>query len=102
MTRKAHPADPAPTAERSKPRPSESRKRPPRKLRLPKPDAEKFPNLEANKMLDRALHIHHAMQMGLTRAEAEAHADEHVGPRVARTAPSAARAPSRSWTRTTK
>jgi hypothetical protein len=85
MTRKAQPADPAPTAERSKPRPQEARRRP---LRLPPPDPEKYPNLEANQALDRALHIHRAMEMGVPRREAIRDADEHLaralrGPKAA-------------------
>ncbi|HEX2065960.1 MAG TPA: hypothetical protein VHI93_04025 [Candidatus Thermoplasmatota archaeon] len=87
MTRKAHPADPRPTAERSKPRPSETRKRLPRPLRLPPPDPDKYPNLSANAALQRALHIHRALQQGMTRKEAERHADEHVGPRSRLAAP---------------
>ncbi|HEX2066452.1 MAG TPA: hypothetical protein VHI93_06540 [Candidatus Thermoplasmatota archaeon] len=72
---KAHPADPRPTAERNKPRPHERRKR---RLRITPPDPEKYPNLKANRALDRALHIHRAMQMGVPREQAIRDADEHL------------------------
>jgi hypothetical protein len=71
------PGDPNDT----RPRPSESRKARLRLPRLPPIDAEKYPNLANLHALDRALHIHRAMEMGLSRKEAIRHAEEHLSPK---------------------
>jgi predicted transcriptional regulator len=60
---------------------------PPKVSQPPKPaqahdrdpiDAKRFPNLAAARDLDRAQHIQRAMANGLTRKQAEKHADEEL------------------------
>ena len=41
-------------------------------------DAKRFPNIAAERDLDRAEHIKRAMANGLSRKEAERHADEDL------------------------
>jgi hypothetical protein len=41
-------------------------------------DAERYPNIAAERAMDREEHIRRAMANGLTRAQAEAHADEEL------------------------
>ncbi|MEA3144522.1 MAG: hypothetical protein QOG31_1846 [Thermoplasmata archaeon] len=72
---KAHPADPDPTAEAGKPRPHDRRLR---RLRHAPPDPEKYPNLKANRALERALLIQRALAMGVPREQALRDADEHL------------------------
>ena len=67
----------------------------PKALRPPRPtkaeaQAERYPNLDKNPALRRALAIHRAMLGGKTRQAAEKLAEERYGPRSPRTA---ARAP---------
>lgn len=56
-----------------------------RKAQPPLPDAvevldeRKYPNLAAQREMDRQLHVRQARKMGLTRKQASQHADEHVG-----------------------
>lgn len=48
---------------------------PPKKERLHEPT---FPNLEAERKFDREEHIRRAMANGMSRAQAEQHADEDM------------------------
>lgn len=57
-----------------------SKSAPPAKPAQPRDaiDAKRFPNLAAERDLDRAQHIQRAMASGLTRKQAEKHADEEL------------------------
>lgn len=57
--------------------------------------AERFPNLDKNPALRRALAIHRALSAGKSREEAEALADEKYGPRAPKTAAKPAGKPKR-------
>lgn len=50
---------------------------------LPKSDPE-FPNLTAMRAFDRQQHVQRSMEAGLSREEAERHADEHLRGRAPR------------------
>ncbi|HUR63476.1 MAG TPA: hypothetical protein VM241_03240 [Candidatus Thermoplasmatota archaeon] len=90
---KAHPADPDPTAEAGKPRPHDRRLR---RLRHAPPDPEKYPNLKANRALERALLIQRALALGVPRDQAIRDADEHLAGPAGKPAEAPAKRPARA------